>query len=519
MDYGNNLTPAQVEAIMQKRLEELTEKLRESEERWQLALEGSQLGVWDWDLENKTVFFCKKWKAMLGYEDHEIKNTYEEWVKLIHPEDQGKVLNELMEHIAGQLPTYKLEHRLRCKNGHYKWFLASGTVMSRSATGQALRVVGTMEDIHAAKLLKERLRLSENTFFSAFHFSAIGIAFVSLQGAWTNVNPALCQLLGYSREELLQMTFQDVTHPDDLAADLKYVQKMLSKEIKSYQMEKRYIHKNGQIIWIMLTVSLGWNAEDKPEFFIAQIIDISQTRYLISALEQSNATLQLTALDLEGKIKQLEEFNNIVAHNLRGAASNIGSLIGMLPDAVPEISQQDCYKMLTQSNKNLKDTLNDLMQVIEVRLNRQIAFDACDLEELITKVTAALSVQVSDKKAIIEKNLQVPIISYPKVYLGSTLYNLISNALKYSHPERRPVIKISTYLENDQLVLSVRDNGLGIDLKRYGDRIFKLNQVFHEGLDSKGAGLFMTKNQIESFGGRISVESVPGEGTAFIVRF
>jgi PAS domain S-box-containing protein len=512
-------TPAQVQAVLQKQFDEMTLAVQQNEERWQLALAGNKLGVWDWNLAEKEIFYSPRWKELLGYEKQDLKNQFEEWEQRIHPEDKDQVLAAFTQHLSGQTPAYKSEHRLRGKKGNYKWVAAAGVVTSRSATGEAQRIVGTLEDIHAAKVFSDMLQLSEKTFSSAFHFSGIGIAFVSPTGAWADVNPALCQLVGYRKEELLQMAYQDITHPDDLEADQALVRKMLAKEINSYQIEKRYFHKNGKLIWVMLTVSLVWGAQGEPQFFISQIVDISTTKYLIGALEQKNKSLHMTALDLEGKMKQLEDFNNIVAHNLRGPAGNIQTLLSMMPRSVPSITENPVYNMLVQATGNLRDTLGDLLKVIEVKLNRNIAFEECHLEEILTKILTALGIQISVKKAVIEKHLQVPLIRYPKVYLESILYNLVSNALKYADPERAPVIEINTHFENNRVVLTVKDNGLGIDLKKHGEQIFKLNKVFHKGFDSRGVGLFMTKNQLETFGGQIAVRSQPGEGTAFTVRF
>ncbi|MFD2145628.1 ATP-binding protein [Mucilaginibacter antarcticus] len=106
-------------------------------------------------------------------------------------------------------------------------------------------------------------------------------------------------------------------------------------------------------------------------------------------------------------------------------------------------------------------------------------------------------------------------ISYPHVYLESIFYNMISNALKYTRPGVPPQIMITAKKSHDRIELSFKDNGLGIDLERHGENIFKLNKIFHHGFDSKGVGLFMTKNQIETFGGSITVESQPNAGTEF----
>jgi signal transduction histidine kinase len=117
----------------------------------------------------------------------------------------------------------------------------------------------------------------------------------------------------------------------------------------------------------------------------------------------------------------------------------------------------------------------------------------------------------------VQLDLAVRTIRYPKVFLESIIYNLLSNALKYISTERIPEILVRTYELDGRILLSVKDNGLGIDLVKYGNKIFKLNQVFHKRPDAKGVGLYITKAQVESFGGSIIVRSRENEGSEFIV--
>jgi PAS domain S-box-containing protein len=118
----------------------------------------------------------------------------------------------------------------------------------------------------------------DSLFQNAFEFAAIGMALVSPEGKWLQVNRAICEITGYGEAELLERTFQDITHPDDLEADLENVHKMLAGEIKTYQMEKRYLHKNGSVVWILLSVSLVWTTSGEPLFFISQIQDITRQK-------------------------------------------------------------------------------------------------------------------------------------------------------------------------------------------------------------------------------------------------
>jgi PAS domain S-box-containing protein len=222
-------------------------------------------------------------------------------------------------------------------------------------------------------------------------------------------------------------------------------------------------------------------------------------------------------LDLERKLSQFEDFNRMVAHNLRGPAGNIDTLLSLLPNEGSEEEKQIIIDMVKRSSTSLNRTLNELVRVLEVRLSKNIPYQYCNLEEVIKNTENMLEREIAFKKAKIVTNFEVPGISYPLVYLESLFYNLISNALKYCKPGIPPHIRITSVQENNQVMLAFTDEGLGIDLEKHGEDIFKLNNVFHQGYDSKGIGLFMTKNQIETFGGSISVKSRPDVGTEFTV--
>ncbi|PJD96208.1 MAG: hypothetical protein CK426_00705 [Legionella sp.] len=135
-----------------------------------------------------------------------------------------------------------------------------------------------MRDITYKRKIEEALKVSETLFRSTMEYAAIGMALVSLDGQFTKVNKALCEIVGFSEEELLKVTFQHITHVDDLQTDLSNVDKLLSGEINSYQMEKRYIKKDKSIIWILLSASLVRNHQNNPLFFIAQIQDINHQK-------------------------------------------------------------------------------------------------------------------------------------------------------------------------------------------------------------------------------------------------
>jgi PAS domain S-box-containing protein len=155
------------------------------------------------------------------------------------------------------------------------------------------------DDGAAGQTVEERLRESEERFREAFDYAAIGKALVGLDGRWLKVNRALCDIVGYSEEELLGRTFQDITHPDDLDADLAHVRQMLAGEIRYYHMEKRYFRKDGHVVWILLSVGLVHDKERRPKYFIGQIQDITarkraeaQRESLIRQLQEALASVK-----------------------------------------------------------------------------------------------------------------------------------------------------------------------------------------------------------------------------------
>jgi PAS domain S-box-containing protein len=376
---------------------------------------------------------------------------------------------------------------------------------------------------------QEELKTSIDTFSSAFGHSGIGMALIGLDSKWLDVNQVLCDLTGYSKEELLQLNYHDITYLADDELDRHLINKLLGREISTYTIEKRYLSKKNKIILVSLTVSLVWK-DAAPKFFIAQVVDITEKKELEISISRRNMELEAARISLVNKISQLEELSNIIAHNLRGPAGNLKLFSGILMDrqnnVVPAgdnqlnnaFATEDLVKFIYDSSTSLMDSLATLMEITQIKLNKEIPYNDCEVEWVINNILVQLQSTIYEKKAVIKSELEVKFTRYPKVYLENILYNLISNALKYSSTTAPAEITISTrVLKNKKTQVVVKDNGIGIDMEKYGDKVFKLNQIFHAGYDSKGVGLYITKTQIESLGGSIEIKSKPGEGCEFTV--
>jgi signal transduction histidine kinase len=222
---------------------------------------------------------------------------------------------------------------------------------------------------------------------------------------------------------------------------------------------------------------------------------------------------------LERQKKQLEEFTQIIAHNMRAPLSNLLLLNDMI-----ETSQSVNEKlMFLEKQKSIIDSLHetfeDLVSANQVRIDFSIDRDFIELKDSVITVINLLESEIAKSEAQIAYDLsKVKIVHFPKSYLENIIFNLLSNAIKYRSPERTPEIKITSYKQGRWNYLKIEDNGLGIDLKKHGNNIFKLHKTFHNNPTAKGFGLYFSKTQIEAMGGRISVRSMPGKGSSFILK-
>ncbi len=244
-------------------------------------------------------------------------------------------------------------------------------------------------------------------------------------------------------------------------------------------------------------------------------IKIRQTtqRLILDKVIQENLMNELTVQN-----QQLNDFANITSHNLRSPASNITALIATIEENSPVEEYKMIFEMLKKVAQNLNDSLNQLMEVLHIKKNKIIEKELLTFQEIYSKTIETLQGEILKSEAIIKADFQqVTEFAYSRIYLESIFHNLISNAIKYRAADRIPDITIRTERKNNAVFLHVSDNGLGIDLSKNGHKIFGMHQIFHNHPEAKGIGLFMTKTQIESMGGKIAVVSEVNVGSTFTV--
>ncbi len=223
---------------------------------------------------------------------------------------------------------------------------------------------------------------------------------------------------------------------------------------------------------------------------------------------------------IESQNERLLNFAHIVSHNLRTHSGNFESLLEMTDDAEDIDEKLEMISYLKKVSHGLSDTILHLNEIIDVQNNADAKLTTINLYDYVESTIAVFKKDIDSKKIII--NNKVPktlLLQYNASYMESILLNLVSNAIKYRHADRIPEITIEILKEDKKIILNVLDNGIGIDLKKYGHDIFGMYKTFHKNNDAKGIGLFITKNQIEALGGEIKVKSEVNVGTSFSVHF
>lgn len=238
-------------------------------------------------------------------------------------------------------------------------------------------------------------------------------------------------------------------------------------------------------------------------------------------IKNKNYKKLLEMIEAQSEYNQrLVNFSYIVSHNLNSHAGNIKGLLDMIDSDEKQLENSEALSYLRMVSNDLNETIANLAQIVHVQNNLNVCKELLDLNLYIEKNKNIINNHDHDNKAIIINNVaKETVINFNPAYLESILLNFSTNAIKYAHPDRFPIIEFNFFIENGKKVLTIKDNGLGIDLEKYGDLLFGMYKTFHKHEKANGIGLYITKNQVEAMNGKITVESKVGVGSTFKIIF
>ena len=356
----------------------------------------------------------------------------------------------------------------------------------------------------ASKTLEQahyELQLSETRFRATFEQAAVGVAIVAVDGSFLGVNSKYCDILGYATEELLSLKFQQITHAEDLDSNLELFQRALDGRIKNYTVEKRFVRKNGGSVWINQSVSLVRDNKAVPAYFISVSEDITARREADKEKEQLIDKLQ-------DKTSELERFIYTISHDLKSPLITISGFLGFLEEDFESRNLdgfQATVSRISLASERMKQLLDELLELS--RIGRKSGTPTrVNLGELIAEAIEVVSGRISEAKAIVEVEAELPLVTVDRQRLLQVYENLIDNAVKFSSGSQPPRVWIGVRRDGPEPVFFVRDNGMGIESKYLG-RVFDLFEKLDARSNGTGVGLAISHRIVSIHGGRMWAES------------
>ncbi|NRR91087.1 PAS domain S-box protein [Winogradskyella undariae] len=470
--------------------------------------EHAAIGTWEFDTTLSQLNWSTQTKKI-----HEVSLDYKPNVELgLSFYKKGYSLNKIETLFTNCIENHKdfdIEIQIITQTGKEKWVRTIGTPIIEN--NKCIKIQGLIQDIDKKTKNSKALAIKEQQLSRTFETALVGMAIVDLEGTLIDVNKSLCKTLGYNKDEIKTLTFMDLTHPDDLRRDYAAMMRMISGKLDHYEAEKRYINKKGEIIWAQLFTTIVRDSNGQPEHFIAQINDLT----LIKKSSQKVSQLLDTT---ENQNKRLLNFAHIVSHNLRSHYGNLDMLLDIIKMDSPETTKNEIFPLIEQAVNNLGETVKNLNEVAAINTQKDLKTESLNLLENFNKAFSSISALIINSETKISINIEPEIfVKGIPAYLDSILLNFLTNAIKYKKINEPAKIEINTEIENDFVILKIKDYGLGIDLKKHRDKLFGMYKTFHKHKDSRGLGLFITKNQVEAIGGKIEVESIVNESTTFYI--
>lgn len=481
------------------------EELERSEARWQFALEGAGEGIWDWDIKNSRVFFSWRWKEMLGYEAGEVGDSLGEWEKRVHPEDLKRVEEVLQRHLDGKTPSYASEHRMRCKDGSYKWVLDRGKVISRDTDGRPLRAIGTHADIDGRKRMEEELKEAVAKLTSLMENLQAALLLESPDRRVVFANRKFCEFFS------IPVPPSELTGTD--CSDSAEKSKELAADPAAFVAGIEAALKGGKAV-------MGTELRMKDGRVLLQDyipVYLQDGRFVGHMWKYNDITAQRT---LE---KMRAEVTHHVNHELRRPITNQVLALDFLKSELGSSLTAEQARILdsaVNAAAGMTRMVEDLLEVTRSETGKlSVKPERTDLAALAADLLEGMKPFARDKAITLELRAgALPPVTADPARVRQVIGNLVDNAFKFTPAGGKVSVELRVSAEPGMAEVSVSDNGQGMekaDLDRIFDRLYQTANISRKGMQGLGLGLHICKMLVERQGGRIRVESGKGKGSSF----
>ncbi|RZK24313.1 MAG: PAS domain S-box protein [Hymenobacter sp.] len=486
---------------------EQTQQTRHLDARLRVLTETAPLISFTLDAQGRYTYASPQWYRYTGQPPTADLRAI--WPLLIHPDDRLRVLYEA--DTARQTGTgWSYEYRLRRYDSSYRWFL-SRALPEVHLPAPPTYWHGALTEVHDQRELAEALRRGE----AELRFLADGITDLvwtaSAEGLANYYNQTITAYAGLDADELGPTGWVSLVHPSEQAtAARQWVQCVATGA--PYESEYRLRRHDGRYRWHLMRAR-QLQDEQGPRWF--------GTGTDVDDQHQLHQVLQTQYDELARAHHDLDTFVYTASHDLRQPALNLRGLFDevrrLVPPHAPDGAQ--LLRLVDQSLTQLDTTLLDLAQTVQTQRTQQDPVELLDLGLLLEEVLLGLRLQVVQRQAQVEIDVKAaPGLFYSRANLRSVVHNLVSNALKFAHPDRPPHIRLRSYfIATEQPVLEISDNGLGMDISDPRNPVFQLFGRQHPHIEGTGVGLYLVQRIVRSNGGHVAVASTPGEGTTFTI--